>query len=132
MIALLSEGEGVDTAEGTLIFGDYLVTTSTGGLKIVERKAINDLHNSVVDGRLFRELAGIKLVEEAEWLLMLEGDMWGGKSAIYGDTYARAGIHPNSLRGAVLWAQRQGVRIIPSKDIDDTVQALLYLAKSVN
>ena len=120
-VSLAFEAHGYDSMEVTLKYGDYVT-----GHFLVERKTRNDLSASIVDGRVFRELRGALANEEGlETVLLLEG-IWMEDAGI---STAR-GVHPNSLRAVLLWAGRHNVRVLFSRDQSDTIEALLWLART--
>lgn len=90
--------------EKRLTTGDYLLSDNVA----VERKTSEDFVQSVIDGRLFRQVAGLRAAYPSA-LLMIEGE-----SPL--DTKRK--IHPNAIRGAlaalaigyslpVLWTRNQ-------------------------
>ncbi len=78
----------VDCREGTLWYGDY----ACGGVLGVERKSAADFARSVIDGRLFRQMSGLKRNYERP-LLIVEGLRHGVMTF---------GVGWRQLRGALL------------------------------
>ena len=77
--------KGFDVSVERLDAGDYLVTGSEN--YIVERKSLPDFAKSIVDLRLWEDLKGLKRVENARPLLIVEfGRLYGGfeLSSVYG------------------------------------------------
>ncbi len=96
--------------------GDYLVSDRV----CIERKTIEDFLSSLIDGRLMEQMSEMRRNFEAP-VLIIEGGA---------DIYAQRNIHPNAIRGAISSiAVDFGVRIIPSKDEEDTAFYLIALAK---
>ncbi len=81
----------------------------------VERKAANDFCISIMDGRLFGQIALIKSKFQHA-VVLVEGDLWSVRSA----------IDPAALDGALSWiALLSGVKLIQSRDVAHSA-ALLH------
>jgi ERCC4-type nuclease len=130
-LSLEGEGAGVEVLDAMAHYkGDYLIQIP-GWTRMIERKSISDLHSSIIDGRVFEQvkiMANSSDIDEA--ILLIEGNLWTDKVERGIQMKGRTGVHPNSIRGALLSIQRLGVRLVQSKDYDDTVRALIWLAKS--
>lgn len=97
-----------------LELGDILVRSRI----LIERKTANDLASSVLDGRLFRQISGLR-ASPFEPLVILEGEM---------DDQTSEHFAPEAFRGALLsicldWR----VPVIASKSVEDTAHWILAL-----
>lgn len=106
-----------------LPWGDFWLIPRVDTQLIVERKKGSDLQNSIADGRFFRQLANC-LQGGTETILLIEGDLF---PKVTGGIGARPGVHPNAIRGAILSAEREGVRVVQSRDALDSARALIWL-----
>ena len=97
-----------------LICGDFLVSDRV----CIERKAVPDFTQSIIDGRLFHQLKLIKDNFEKP-LLIIEGN---------DDLYER--LHPNMVRGALASITLDmGIPIIWTNDFADTAGMIFWIAK---
>lgn len=102
--------------EKQLEVADYLLSDNVA----VERKTTDDFANSIIDRRLFVQLANMKACFQSP-ILMIEG-----KSIMNIDI----NIHPNALRGAVASACIDyGVPIIWTENQKETAEMLLTIAR---
>jgi len=86
----------------------------------VEKKTISDFLQSLIDGRLFSQLAAMKDNFEKPLLIIEGGD----------GLFLRRAIHPNAIRGALAAiALDYGVPIIWTADEEDTAATLFVIAK---
>ncbi len=102
--------------ENQLQTGDYLLSERIG----VERKVAGDFLQSIVDGRLFRQLADLKN-SFAVPIVIIEGE------TLYDDNRK---IHPNAIRGAVASiATEFSIPIIWTRNQLETADMLFTIAK---
>jgi DNA excision repair protein ERCC-4 len=103
---------GVTVVRRRLPIGDYIV----GQGAIVERKTVRGLHRSLVEGRLWTQLASVR--RSATWpYLLIEGfDLTGGP------------LSYESVRGLWLTVAELGIDVLRSNDAEDTAAWLLRLA----
>jgi ERCC4-type nuclease len=100
--------------EKQLHIGDYLLSDRMA----VERKTVTDLVNSIMDGRLFRQL--YELRQEFEFpILIIEGK----------DLFTDTKIHPSAIRGAIASIVSAGTQMIWTKNEAETSEMLYFLAK---
>lgn len=101
-----------DVIEKRLELADFIISDEIG----VERKSAHDFVRSVMDGRLFSQIANLR-GSFAKPVLLIEG------KNLYG-------IHPNAIRGAVSSiAIDYGVPIIWTDSIEDTASYLYTIAR---
>jgi Fanconi anemia group M protein len=116
-IASKLEEIGVDVREKMLEVGDYVLSDGI----VAERKTIGDFLQSIVDGRLFEQLATMKSNFEKP-LLLVEGDLQR--------IYSLRNIHRNSIVGALTSAAlNYGVPILFTSCPRETVEFLYNIAK---
>lgn len=95
--AALARIEGVTVETADLLCADYAF-----GSMGVERKAATDFIGSIMDGRLFEQVARLQ-TEYQESVVLIEGDVY----------QTRSGIAPESLDGALSWlALLAGVKVL--------------------
>ncbi len=94
--------------------GDFLVSERIA----IERKTNKDFVNSIIDGRLFKQVH--ELIKNYELpVLLLEGC----------DLYNVRNIHPNAVRGAISSITiKYGIPIIYSQNEEDSVEYIVRLA----
>jgi ERCC4-type nuclease len=91
---------------------DYLLSSDVA----CERKTSEDFLQSIVDGRLFRQLKGMKAYKHP--ILIIEGDLEFNR------------IHPNAVRGAIASiATEFSVPIVWTKNQLETAEMLYTIAK---
>ena len=106
---------GVNVELKSLEVGDYVVSEEVA----VERKKVEDLAGSLVDGRLFRQAQALASAYRRP-LLILEGEI--GK--------AYSGVQPQALRGALLsLILDYGIPVVWSSSPAETAQLILLLAR---
>jgi len=103
---------GVEVESGLLSAGDYCVARGV----LVERKSVLDLHDSLLKGRLWRQVGALRRASTRPFLL------------VEGHDLDRGPIHPHAIRGVCLSVQEQGVHIIRTTDVQDTALWLWRLA----
>lgn len=89
--------EGVVVEQAELPSGDYLIGAGTA----VERKDADDFVLSVMDGRLFDQLARM-LAEHDKAVVLIEGDPYSVRSAISAESVDGALSYISLLSGAAL------------------------------
>lgn len=98
-----------------LAVGDYVLSDEV----VVERKEATDFVLSIMDRRLFGQVAQMKATY-ARPTLIIEGDVFATRSA----------INPDALRGALSWlAVIESVGLIFSRDANDTANFLEVMAR---
>lgn len=96
-----------------LVCGDYLCSDRV----IIEKKTTDDFVQSIIDKRLFEQLATMKENFEKP-ILIIEGD------SLYGR------VHPNVIRGALSAIVLDlSIPIIWTKDMADTAGIIFWIAK---
>jgi ERCC4-type nuclease len=102
---------GVEVVRRRLPVGDYIV----GPGAVVERKTVFDFHQSLVEGRLWKQLGQLRNVA---WPYLL----------IEGADFAAGPIGSNSLKGVWLAASDLGVVVLRSKNRLESSEWLHQLA----
>src|SRR3989338_7517636 len=98
-----------------LHIGDYVLSKRV----VVERKVSEDFLQSIVDGRLFRQISEMKKYERP--IVIIEGNHIMDNER---------NIHPNAIRGAVASiTTKLSVPIIWTQNQLDTAEMLLVIAK---
>lgn len=101
--------------ESVMPVADYLLSERVG----VERKASRDFLKSIIDGRLFKQMADLKDNFDRP-ILIIEGD----------DLFDEEILHPNAVRGAIISvAVEFAIPIIWTKNGKETAEMLLTTAK---
>lgn len=102
--------------EKQLSVADYQLSSRIG----VERKTVADFLQSIVDGRLFQQLADLKKTFSCP-ILLVEGDE---------DMFKLRDIHPNAIRGALASiATDSKIPILWTKCQLETAELLYSIAK---
>ncbi len=121
-ITLEIEQQGVEVNRQVIDTADYVLSEELA----VERKSWRDFHNSIKDGRVFRQIKELK-EHYKEPILILEGAPRGtfvfGEEVKYDD-----GLAPNAIRGAYLRIAIESVPIIQTKDYKATADVIGRLA----
>ncbi len=96
--------------------GDFVLSDRVA----VERKTVEDLAASLIDGRIFEQIHRLREVYETP-ILLIEGK----------DPYrpSRRGVNPKSLMGLVSSLALMGVPVLWAKDHRDTAQILRLIAR---
>ncbi len=115
VIEALRAIEGVTVVQEELEVGDYVIGDDLLG---VERKAASDFIASLMDGRLFSQLAQCATRYE-ETVLLLEGDVWAVRSEIL----------PQSIDGALCHVCRgiPGVSLMYSSSVAHSARLIRLL-----
>lgn len=104
---------GVDFRLAHLEVGDYLVAPEV----VVERKGASDFAQSVIDGRLFRQVQEMHH-HYGRVVVLVEGE----------DLYER--LTPAAIRGALAYlAAAAGVSVLRSRDTEESAGLLLAMAR---
>jgi len=103
---------GLDVEVRGLGVGDY-----AAGRTLVERKTVLDLHGSIMKGRFWPQIGRLRLACGLPYLLVEGDDLDAGP------------LRPNAIRGACLALAELGVRVIRSRDADDSARWLSVLAR---
>lgn len=109
-------GFGVGIEQKRLECADYLLSSDVG----VEVKSVADFVQSIVDGRLFRQ---VRMMKERfnKPLLVIEGEE---------SLFEQRGLHPNAINGAIASIIIDyGVPIVWTKNRMETAQLLYAIAK---
>ena len=107
---------GVGIEQKRLECADYLLSSDVG----VEVKSVSDFVQSIVDGRLFRQ---IRMMKERfnKPLLIIEGEE---------SLFEQRGLHPNAINGAIASiVVDYGVPIVWTKNKLETAHLLYAIAK---
>jgi len=114
---------GAMTTVTMLEHGDVLVTTDDGALLAIERKTPTDLLNSIRSGRLWPQLAGMRL--QTPWSYLVVQGTLGPTAAggVYAGSRGGTGWTWASIQGALLRAQELGCMVVEAQDgaFEDTV-----------
>lgn len=112
---LLGKINGVTVEMSRLEIGDYLCAEEV----VVERKTAIDFVASIIDRRLFEQVA--KMVSGFETaILVLEGDVYT----------TRSGIAPVALDGALSWlVTLSGVAVLPSSGVEHSARLIATIAR---
>lgn len=103
---------GVEVDVAALDVGDYDV----GSGVLVERKTVRDLHGSVLQGRLWRQIGSLRRVARVGLLLVEGRDIDSGH------------LSPAAVRGVCLSALDQGIMFVRSTDAADSALWLRLLS----
>jgi len=119
IITAFSRIKNVSLSVKRLSVGDYLVDNRL----MFERKTLNDLAVSIIDGRLFKQM--IRLARSRyKAVLILEGT---------GKDLANMGIRREALQGALITVNLiLGIPILRSKAPSESVRLIVYAAQQVN
>lgn len=119
--------DGAPTAVATLDYGDLWATTEDGAMLCIERKTPSDLLNSIVDNRLFAQVAGIRAKTQWAYLIItgiLRADADGKVIADRPTGWAW-----DNVQGVLLTVQELGVGIVHTADDAGYEAAVLRLSK---
>ncbi len=107
------ENRGIEAAIKTLAVGDYIVSDRVG----IERKTVSDFESSLMNGRMFEQLARLKEAYERP-ILLIEGSREDFR------------LKQNVVFGAIISMYiDDNLQVLLSEGIDDTADMLLSLAK---
>ena len=105
------EARGLKVKRARLLVGDVAI----GGIGI-ERKTRNDLESSIVDGRLFNQLKGLKEGYDRA-ILIVEGT----------ERFER--ISRNALLAALSSLLLEGISVFFTRSIEDTIELIYWIAR---
>ena len=106
----------VEIIEKQLKVADYLLSKNVA----IERKTVDDFLQSIVDGRLFKQINNMKMSYKNP-LLIIEGD---------DDIFESRDIHPNAICGAISSiAVDNCIPMIWTKNQKETANMLYIIAK---
>lgn len=110
---LLTTNDSIHTHYTCLNTGDYLINNSI----IIERKTLDDLVNSIIDGRLFQQ--AMRLGASDKWkAIILEGKK------------IRYQMTRESIQGALITTAVQfKIPILWAKNAEETVKLMRYMAE---
>jgi ERCC4-type nuclease len=103
---------GVPTEVRRLVVGDY-----EAGRAIIERKTVSDLHGSVLDRRLWRQLARLRRSASQPFLLVEGSDIDAGP------------LGSSSVRGALVAVSELGIGVVRSEAPADSAAWLKVIAE---
>lgn len=113
--AMLGQFPDVELSSAQLDIGDYVLA---GGRAVVERKDVNDFAASIMDGRLFTQVALMRANFDVAFVL-LEGDV----------QRVRSEIAVESLQGAISYLAWEGCQVIHSPSQEFSAGLLRTMAK---
>lgn len=113
--ALLGRFPDVELTSAQLDIGDYVLA---GGRAVVERKDMNDFAASILDGRLFSQVALMRANFDVAFVL-LEGSV----------DRVRSQVSQESLQGAISYLAWEGCQVIPSPSQEFSAGLLRTMAK---
>ena len=103
---------GVRFSTVTLAVGDYAV-----GNRVIERKTVADLHRSLVDRRLWSQVAALRRDPRRAYVLVEGDDLDDGP------------VPARAIRGALLKILDNGIRLLRTQSPEDTALWLHVLAR---
>lgn len=106
------EALGVQVEMAVLTIGDYVV----GATAVVERKTVADFHRSIVNTRLWGQVANLAHRSQRSYLLLEGPDLDAGP------------LSRNGVRGAVLQVMDNGIEVVRSSGAADSAVWLSLLA----
>ncbi|MCD6518306.1 MAG: hypothetical protein J7M05_00070 [Anaerolineae bacterium] len=110
----LKEIGGVTLEVASLPLADYILSPRLA----VERKSANDLEASIIDRRLFAQVAELAQRYERVVYLIEGPTLYGGR------------LHPNAIRGALSYLLvLAGVSVLRSEGPEDSAQLLATMAR---
>ncbi len=115
VIKMLTEMENISVKVGSLPCGDYIL----GPQVAVERKAATDFVISIMDGRIFQQVAKMKLDYERP-IVLIEGDVFKTRSQ----------IDNKAIAGAISWINAiENVSVLMVSDPGETPLMLATMAR---
>ena len=115
-IARALSDKGVAVELKALPIGDYLCSSRVA----VELKTVEDFVNSIVDGRLLRQLKELKQHYERP-MIIIEGSQ---------DIYSVRKVHANSIQGMLATIVVDfGIPVLKTKDYAETAELLIAISK---
>lgn len=118
LLELLRQCDGFEVRMARLTVGDYLINDEV----LIERKTIADFSASLVDGRLFPQVARLAR-DVRRTLLLIEGP----------PATSMPDVHPHAIQGALLSiAAMWRLPVLHTLDADDSFRMLQFLAAQVS
>ena len=119
VLRVLSAMEGVRVVTSRLPVGDYLVDDRL----LFERKTLNDLVQSIKDGRLFRQCRRLA-ASTLRGVVILEGTT--------GDI-ASGGMSREAIQGALISVSvMMGIPLLRSRNAEESAKLMVYAARQVS
>lgn len=113
---------GVATSVAALPAGDCMIV-ATDAVLIIERKAPNDLLSSIMDGRLFNQVAGMRAM--TPWCyVLITGPILPDRDGHCWVDRRQTNFSWNSLQGALQTAQELGAIVVWANGPDDYLPCL--------
>jgi ERCC4-type nuclease len=121
---------GVPVAIQTLDAGDYWVATNDNKILIIERKTADDFVGSIIDGRIFHQVANMQtLRDQGYWsYVMITSAIQRNSDGTVFTTLDRK-FSWNAVQGAKLSIQELGIPIIECGGDTDFEDAIMRLAE---
>ena len=121
---------GIPVVVQTLEVGDYWVATDDAKILIIERKTPDDFVGSIIDGRIFHQVAHMQAMrEEGYWpYVMITGPIQRNPDGSVFTTLDRKFVW-NAVQGAKLSIQELGVPVIECGSDTDFEAAVIRLAE---
>jgi Fanconi anemia group M protein len=118
LLELLRQSDGFDVQMARLTVGDYLINDEV----LIERKTRADFSASLVDGRLFPQVA--RLARDVHrTLLLIEGP----------PATSMPDVHPHAIQGALVsLAAMWRLPVLHTLDSDDSLRVMRFLAAQVD
>jgi len=114
--AMIARAPNTKVVRAHLPIGDYRIN----GVILVERKSTRDFANSVQSGHLFDQAQRIGIEPDVVGMVVLEGDLFGGK----------IGMLKSQITGAISCLFLvQGMSVINTADLEHTAYALAKLGQ---
>lgn len=115
LVQLLEQSGVVSVSYADLAVGDFLLSTDV----VVERKEATDFVLSIMDKRLFGQVAQMK-ASYTRTIVIIEGSIFGTRSA----------ISHEALRGALSWmAVIEGVSMINTANVEESAWMIEVMAR---
>ena len=119
VLLALSAMEGVEVVTSRLTVGDYLVDDKL----LFERKTLDDLVQSIKDGRLFRQCICMA-ASKRRGIVILEGTA---------RDFVRHGMSRDAIQGALISVSvTMGIPLLRSRDAEESARLMIYAARQVS
>jgi len=121
---------GVPVVIQTLEVGDYWVATDDAKILIIERKTPDDLIGSIMDQRIFHQVAHMQAMRKEDYwpYVMITGPIQRNPDGTVFTTLERK-FSWNAVQGAKLSIQEMGVPIVECASDNDFEDAVMRLAE---
>jgi ERCC4-type nuclease len=107
---------GLHVEVTSLPVGDFLVDHRAA----IERKTVQDLHRSIANARLWRQIRALRALFATRFLLVEGANLWNGP------------VVPHGVRGALLAASESGVAVVRSTDAEESAQWIRAIAGRIH